>query len=297
VQSRSVNLEGDLVARLYVTIMTVAALVASFFAAVGLSQRDEPDATVFVAAGQVRSDAKGLDKCNAPTHSQMDAFWSGTSWYWWAIYIGGSVMGCANTNVTQPWINQEVNNGWRLLFVWVGPQAPCTNFSDTFPTNQSDAYDRGYSVAENAFSHASIDLNLNLDNLPLVYDLENFDTSNTACLNAAKAFMRGWTAFLHLGSTQQKSGLYGSVCGSGLDSFWTIAPSPDFIWGGYWNDNPDTGDLSCVGSSHWTNVRHKQYTDDVSRTANGVTLVHLDLDCSRGPIYGNSDTPTNPACQ
>lgn len=274
-------------------------LTVVFLALLGTSVSETPgsqrEPEFKLIAGQVRSDAKGLDSCQAPSHSQMAAFWSGSNWYWWGIYIGGSNMGCPNNNVSEAWIDQEINRGWRILPIWVGPQAPCTNYGDTFPTNISDAYDRGYNAASKAFSRAVTDLGMNLVDLPIVYDLEAFDTSNTACLNAAKAFMRGWTTYLHAG-TAQKSGLYGSVCGSGLDSFWPVTPNPDFVWAAYYNDNPDTGNLACVASSHWQNVRHKQYTDNVNRTENGVTLL-VDINCSRGPVYGDKDTSADPACQ
>ena len=38
-----------------------------------------------MAAGKIRANAKGLDRCQAPSHNQMEAFWTGTTWYWWGI--------------------------------------------------------------------------------------------------------------------------------------------------------------------------------------------------------------------
>ena len=197
-------------------------------------------------------------------------------------------MSCANTNVTAQWITTEVNRGYRLLFIWVGPQAPCTGYADRIPYNTSDAFDKGRAVAQNAFQHASADLDLTIADLPIVYDLENFDTTNASCLDAAKAFMRGWTSYLHQG-VSQTSGLYGSVAGSGLDEFWSISPNPDFIWGAKWDGNSHTSQLSPVAAAHWTNRRHKQFIGETSRTANGVTL-QVDVNCAGGPMYGNSDT-------
>ncbi len=57
----------------------------------------------------------------------MKDFWEG---YWWGVYIGGSNMACANDNIAADWVRTEVQRGWRLLFIWVRPQAPCTNFAD-----------------------------------------------------------------------------------------------------------------------------------------------------------------------
>lgn len=223
----------------------------------------------------------------------MDAFWGGTDWYWWGIYIGGSNMACDNNNVTQAYIDQEIAT-WRMQFIWVGPQPPCSGYANRFPSNTTDAFNQGKSIAQNAYDRA-VNLGLNVYQLPLVYDLEAFDTTNATCLAATKAFLRGWTSFLHQGSTTQTSGLYGSVCGSGLDEYWGITPKPDFIWGAKWDGNPDTGVLSCVGGTHWTNTRHKQYLGEVQRTANGVTLT-VDVNCSAGPLYGNNDVPSNSDC-
>jgi hypothetical protein len=53
--------------------------------------------------------------------------------------------------------------------------------------------------------------------------------------------------------------------------------------------------MSCVGSDMWPGRRHKQYRGNASITENGVTLL-VDVNCSRGPAYGNSATPTANAC-
>ena len=245
------------------------------------------------AAGNVRSDAKGLDKCGAPSHPQMNAFYSGTDWFWWGIYIGGSNMACPNTNVTASYINQEVGP-WRMLFIWVGPQPPCSGGPSTFSSNTTTAFNQGQTTAQNAYLHAKNDLNLNTDDLPIVFDLEAYDSSNASCLAATKAFLRGWTTSLHQGP-DQRSGVYGSSCGSALDDYYGISPNPDFIWGANFGTTSHTSSLSCVASNHWGDRRHKQYEGDVQRTENGITL-DVDVDCSAGPLYGIQDTPVYAAC-
>ena len=279
-----------------VPALIVAALLLAVTPVVQSDPPTSPQVRL-VAAGQYRSEARGLDSCNAPTHSQMEAFWSDSPWWWWGIYIGGSAMGCANTNVTASWITQETNRGWRLLPTWVGPQASCSSFASRMPANTSDAYDKGYDVAANAFAHATAsgELNMTAANLPIAYDLEGWTSSDAGCLNAAKAFMRGWTAYLHLG-TAQKAGLYGSAGASKLDDFWSISPNPDFIWAARYDGNSDTGALTpYIAASHWGSVRHKQFDDNVSRTRGGYTLA-VDLNCSAGPVYGTADTYSDPDC-
>lgn len=68
----------------------------------------------------------------APTQAEMDA-WLTTSPFWGAgIYIGGSTVSCGTT-ATDPgqphldatWVARQRAAGWRLLPIWVGPQAAC----------------------------------------------------------------------------------------------------------------------------------------------------------------------------
>lgn len=119
---------------------------------------------------------------------------------------------------------------------------------------------------------------------PLVYDLEMFDTSNGACVAAARSSINGWTDYLAI-SPRQVSGVYGSSCGSALDQFASIGRPPDFIWGAWWNGNPDVFNMICVNSGSWVNrQRHKQYRDRVTETWNGVTL-NVDFNSSDGLVY------------
>ena len=183
--------------------------------------------------GTVRMTRKGLDRCQAPTHEKMRDFYFGTQWYWWGVYIGGSNMACENDNVTADWVRTELNRGWKLLFIWVGPQAPCTGYNDTMSSNPDVAYEQGQNVAANAYTRAIAPgsaggLSLNAD-FPIVYDLEAFNTGNDTCLRAAKAFLRGWVSYFHV-DPAQSAGVYGSSCGSGVCEYWSSTANPDFLW-------------------------------------------------------------------
>ena len=119
-----------------------------------------------------------------------------------------------------------------------------------------------------------------------MYDLEGFDTANSGCLSAAKAFLDGWVEYLHL-IINEKAGIYGSSCASGLDSYYANAHRADFIWGANWNNNISTSNMACVGSTHWaSHQRHKQYAGNQVETWNGVTIT-IDRDCAYGLAWAN----------
>lgn len=261
-----------------------------------------PSLTPSVALGTSGSytyETKGLDSACAPSNAAMDAFWLGTPYYHWYVYIGGANRFCKNnTNLTASWVdrNGAANFKWGLMPIWVGLQAPCTPAGKyyVFSYNTTTAYNQGSSEANAAFSAA-----LALDfttTTPLVFDLEAWDTGNSSCVAAVKAFVRGWVDFLHAG-TPEKAGVYGSTCGSGLDKLWGLSPTPDWIWGALWDGNPSTSHLgTCVATTHWTtHQRHKQYAGSHNETWNGQTL-NVDSDCANGPMFASSDQLRDSTC-
>jgi hypothetical protein len=171
--------------------------------------------------------------------------------------------------------------------IWVGRQPPCTTGNYyTFSTNTTTAFNQGSSEGSSAFS-AAIALHFT-QTTPIVFDFEPWDTADTTCVAAVKAFVRGWTTFLHSGASE-KAGVYGSTCASGIDKLWGLSPALDWVWGAWWNGNPSTSNYTCVSASHWTNhQRHKQYEGGHSETWNGVTMT-VDSDCANGPMFGTID--------
>jgi hypothetical protein len=132
----------------------------------------------------------------APTQEQMDA-WLASSPFWGAgIYIGGSTASCrpTATDPGQPhldatWVARQRANGWRLLPIWVGPQAAChTLYGDLIDPNPAGAYAaadaRGRAEATAAVARAR-ELGLP-GGSTLWYDLEGgFDVANDDCRRSA----------------------------------------------------------------------------------------------------------------
>lgn len=238
------------------------------------------------------STGKGIDACGLMNNtSRAQAFWSNTPYNNIGIYIGGSAAACPANSAS--FVSSLVNMGWGIMPLWVGPQAPCSSFSSRFSSNTTTAYNQGKNEALASYNKL-VSLGMSTDNTPVIYDLEGFDTSNSGCLNAAKSFIRGWTAQLHV-APAQKAGVYGSSCASGLSSYASNSPAPDFIDGADWDGITSTSNMACVSASTWTqHQRHKQYRGGHSETWNGVT-VSVDSDCSNGPVYPSGDT-ANQGC-
>lgn len=126
--------------------------------------------------------------------------------------------------------------------------------------------------------------------------MEAPSSDSATCRAAAKAFVDGWDAQLHV-APAQVAGVYSSSCAGYLDDLATITHKPDFIDAADWDGKPSTGDVSCVSSGHWTHQqRHKQYQGAHNATYNGVTL-NIDSRCSDAAVYGNaSRLSTTQAC-
>ncbi|MCL2317110.1 MAG: DUF1906 domain-containing protein [Actinomycetia bacterium] len=264
---------------LWAVVLTALATVAGVFA---------PSAPPAQALGVYVLQAQGLDSCAAPTTSEMQKFWTGgSSWWYWGIYIGGSARSCSQPNLTASWVTTVTSGGmaWRLLPIWVGPQDPCQKYGASISTNTTTAYAQGQSEAAAAY-RAALGLGLP-SNTVLVYDLEARYTQTATCAAAAKSFISGWVAYLHV-SPRQTAGVYTSACLGNIAQYAGIANVPDFIWAGDWSNVKSTSTLSCVGNSLWVHSqRHKQYRGNYNLSWNGIAK-YVDLDCANAPVDGSS---------
>jgi hypothetical protein len=247
--------------------------------------------------GNFLTETKGLDSCAAPSIATMQAFWNGTPYYTWYIYVGGISRACAQPNLTASWVQQVSTIAgppdWGLVPIWVGPQAPCTTYAHRMSSNTTTAYNQGYAEAQSA-NGAVWGLGMG-GGIPIVVDIEAFNTSNSTCLAAVKAYVRGWSAFLQ-SPPAQPAGVYGSTCGSGLNNYAALSPHPDWIWGAYWNGNPSTSNMACITATNWANrQRHKQYQGGHNETWNGKT-VNVDSDCANGPNFGPAQRILDTSC-
>jgi hypothetical protein len=229
---------------------------------------------------------KGADSCAAPSTSTMKAWWTGTPWSFWGVYIGGVNRACSQPNLTSAWVTAVSAQGWDLQPIWVGRQDPCApaGAGSKFSTNTTTAYNQGRgeaSAAFNALNALGFAARVNR-NTTVVLDLEAF-THTAACVAAAKAFVRGWDSRLAPVPTQV-SGVYGSSGGSDLAAL-TGAPVPAFIWGAIWDGSSNTAVMPPVPARYWSaHQRLKQFRGGHTETWGGVS-VSIDSDSANGPVY------------
>jgi hypothetical protein len=229
----------------------------------------------------------GFDQCLAPSQAAMDKWLNHSPFLAVGIYIAGASRACRHQpNLTPTWVSTQLRNGWRLLPITLGPQAPC---NPRFPRYGKDhkinkdpgpagrfgkAHAQGVTEAGRAVSVAQR-LGISAGST-LWYDLEAFDQDNTRCRRASLAFLSGWTKGIH--ALHYVSGVYSSA-GSGiwaLDQARVDDPSayqlPDRIWIARWDGRANTS-TSYIRPDGWRpGGRMKQYLGGHDETWGGVTI-------------------------
>ncbi|WP_082587221.1 glycoside hydrolase domain-containing protein [Nocardioides sp. Soil774] len=240
----------------------------------------------------------------APTQEQMDA-WLTSSPFWGAgIYIGGSMASCWPTatdagqqHLDATWVARQRAAGWRLLPIWVGPQAACQSgygdLIDPDPAADYAAADaRGRAEAAAAVTRAR-ELGLPAGST-VWYDLEGgFDVTSDDCRRSALRFLSGWTLALHdLGF---RSGVYSSISAGihALDNADHLSPGsyamPDQVWYAWDNARADADiDPRWVRAASWSGERVHQYALHTTAAYGGVALTidrnFMELDGGSRPI-------------
>src|SRR5688572_25935728 len=107
-----------------------ATLLISFLSTVGLmistaASAAAPAVPLAVAPQPGTFTGKGFDTCTAPSQSAMNAWRASSPYRAIGIYISGASRSCAQPNLTANWVSNQVANGWRLIPIELGYQAPC----------------------------------------------------------------------------------------------------------------------------------------------------------------------------
>jgi hypothetical protein len=237
----------------------------------------------------------GFDTCAAPSVSQMSA-WMASPYRSVGIYIGGVNRACGDGNLSASWVSSVEGQGWSLLPLYVGLQAPCVSQAGLATIDPTVAGYEGVAAADDAAARAA---NFGLPpGSPIYFDMEGYATS-ASCSATVELFLSGWTTELH--NMGYISGVYGSSASTIADQA-GIYQNPgydhaDDIWFADWNGCPSNVD-PYFSNAFWSGYqRVHQYMANSAETWGGVTI-DIDRDYVDGAVAGPGGTGSNasPSC-
>jgi hypothetical protein len=211
-----------------------------------------------------------FDTCETPSLAEMAA-WRGASPYRAVgIYIGGAARACTNAALTTPaWVNAVTAQGWKILPIYVGPQAPCTTFKVRMGDTSATA--DGVAAADDAVARA-VAAGLHLGS-PIYADIESYVGDGT-CHDVVRSFLAGWTSELH--ARGFRSGLYGNfnaAIAAEAGAVWRGELPVDGVWFAWWTGTPQLTGVPGLPDTSWDqHQRVHQWAGDHKETWGGVTL-------------------------
>jgi hypothetical protein len=268
--------------------LRAAAVLAVTLALAGCFPKGPP-----APAGGFIHTGYSFDTCAAPSTSSMQTWFNSSVYRAVGVYLGGSSAACPpgpnNPNLTAGWVNTVENQGWRLIPLYVGNQAPCTGYTHKIDTN-NPAGD-GVAAGEDAANRAA---NLGIGpGSPIYLDVEYYPSDGAACSSAVLWFVHGWVNQLR--ARGYVGGFYSSGSAgvkdevSNVANNWGYTP-PDELFFANWNNNyavPPWGD-PWVPDSMWANhQRHHQYQGGHNEThPDGGVTINIDSTASDGMVAG-----------
>src|SRR6185436_16305433 len=88
----------------------------------------------------------GFDACAAPSSRAMAA-WESSPYRAVGVYIGGLNRACSQPNLTAAWVGEQVAEGWHLIPIYVGRQAPTSSCTSCAKLSASQAAVQGSAAA------------------------------------------------------------------------------------------------------------------------------------------------------
>jgi probable HAF family extracellular repeat protein len=246
----------------------------------------------------------GFHQCEAGKIAQMGSWWSSSPFYDVGVYIGGDNRSCKNVQVIPNWVTQVENQGWGLMPLWVGPQAPCAcapptgngcnPFGHVISTDPKVASTQGAQEADNAMNTACP---LGLCNTVVYYDMEQYNPT-TQCSAAVQDFVDGWVSEMHIDGFV--AGVYGSPYNY---TDFNVSSPPDDIWMAktlnsgtpsvtIWGLSPLCDPYSSNPCNLWSNnQRIHQFLANHAENWGGVAFT-IDPDIEDATVAGFAGTKT-----
>ena len=245
-----------------------AALADTASPRASVSPGTQPSAALTLSRGR----QAGFDTCTAPSLQAMRAWrakFSAT-----AVYIGGQEMACGYGNLSANWIHQVRALGWSLMPTYVGPQAPCDDFS--VKVDPKNAAAQGRQNAQWAVKDAAM-FGIGKGS-PIYYDMEAYPNAKQRCVAAVLTFLDAWTR--QLNDEGYLSGVYSSA-GSGVVDLVNNTKvaghslaEPQAIWFALWDNTNDLDGSPYLPRGKWPALhRSKQFAG-----SHWMTIGHITLD-------------------
>lgn len=215
---------------------------------------------------------RGFDTCAAPSERTMNA-WRSSSYEAVGIYIGGVNRACPDGNLSRGWVQRIAKQGWSMLPIYVGRQAPCAFQSDLGSIRKHNVGAQGRSAAEDAVKRAKR-FGLRRGST-IYYDMEGYNDTNGSCNRIVLKFLSAWTWRIH--QLGYLSGVYSSAS-SGIKQLSNHYNSgtyvrPDVIWTARWDGKGTVWGERYVSNSKWAvHQRVKQFRGPHNETHGGRTL-------------------------
>ncbi len=285
-----------------IAVLATVALLAVACAPVAPAPAPAPatrQSQVGAATTQVVSNGhftgKSFDKCAAPTTSNMTS-WLASPYRGVGIYLGGRNAACPPSSVPHlgpAWVQTVTSQGWRLLPLWVGRQAPCSTAgypaTKLISTNTFAAALQGIEEANDAATVAS-EFGISSASpytfgSPIYFDLEAYPREGI-CSAAVRTFVSYWTTRLH--ELGYRAGFYSSGA-SGIADEVDVAfgglpyNTPDELWFAHWNLVDSAYSSPYVPDYLWHCHRHHQYQGGHNELYGGVQL-NIDSSASDGGV-------------
>jgi hypothetical protein len=236
-------------------------------------------------AAATRDDGRGFDACVAQSTGFMRS-WLGSPFRATNIYLKSSQLArdCrSQPELTPQWVHTVRTNGWSLLPIYIGLQAPCRDDRGKKGFTASDARSSGRSDAGTAVDRMRA-LRLGKHN-PVYVDVEPYDTTNSQCANAVVNYVEAWTRALH--HRGYVAGIYAHAS-RGIEPIALHAsPRPDDVWWALFNGNSSTSYPTLHG--HWKSHRIHQYSaESTSNTStyNDQGPLQIDRDTVHADVVG-----------
>ncbi len=233
----------------------------------------------------------GFDACTAPSSRAMAA-WASSPYRAVGIYIGGANRACSQPNLTTSWVGEQVAEGWSLIPIYVGLQAPGSSCGSCATISSSKAVLQGEEAALDAAADAEV-VGIGPGS-PIYFDMEAYTRTSSAS-KATLTFLSAWTEQLH--ALGYVSGVYSSSSSGIADLALAIGSTyvlPDDLWTANWNGAKNTLDPYLPSTAWNTHDRIHQYRGGHNETY-GLTTINIDSNYVEGTTVGLGAAPARPA--